>query len=97
MRYYKRILNFVIGLIIISINLYWIWDNLYLMYRYRIPGIMWLFMYPDWVLILNAILGLIGIYMAILMIIERMKIIWTILINALILFAGGLLKMIIMM
>ena len=52
--------NLIVGLIIIAVNLYWIWDNLFLMYQYRFTGILWLFMYPDWVLILNAILGLLG-------------------------------------
>lgn len=84
--------NLIIGWIIVAINLYWIWDNLFLMYRYRYTGVLWMFMYPDWVLVLNAILGLIGIYIGTRLIRQRMKIKYAILINALLFIFGGLIK-----
>lgn len=89
--------NLIVGLIIIAVNLYWIWDNLYLMYQYRIAGILWLFMYPDWVLILNAIFGLIGILIGTNLIRQKMKIKNAILINGLLLISGALIKSIIIM
>lgn len=85
--------NLIFGLIIIIINLYVVWDNLDLMYRYRNPNILWLFMYSDWVLILNAILGLIGICLGILLILDLIKIKFTILLDTIILVAGALIKM----
>ncbi len=84
--------NLIIGWIIVAINLYWIWDNLFLMYQYRYSGVLWLFMYPDWVLILNAVLGLIGIYIGINLIRQRMKIKYAILLNGLLFIFGALIK-----
>lgn len=89
--------NLIVGLIIIAVNLYWIWDNLFLMYQYPFTGILWLFMYPDWVLILNAILGLLGILIGINLVRQRMKIKYAILINGLLLIFGALIKLFIMM
>jgi len=89
--------NLIVGLIIIAVNLYWIWDNLFLMYQYPFTGILWLFMYPDWVLILNAILGLLGILIGINLVRQRMKIKYAILINGLLLIFGALIKLLIMM
>jgi hypothetical protein len=89
--------NLIVGLIIIAVNLYWIWDNLYLMYQYRITGILWLFMYPDWVLILNAIFGLIGILIGTNLFRQKMKIKNAVLINGLLLISGALIKSIIIM
>ena len=89
--------NLLVGLIIIAVNLYWIWDNLYLMYQYRIAGILWLFMYPDWVLILNAIFGLVGILIGTNLIRQKMKIKNAVLINGLLLISGALIKSIIIM
>lgn len=84
--------NLIIGWIIVAINLYWIWDNLFLMYQYRYSGVLWMFMYPDWVLILNAVLGLLGIYIGINLIRQRMKIKYAILINGLLFIFGALIK-----
>jgi len=84
--------NLIIGWIIVAINLYWIWDNLFLMYQYRYSGVLWMFMYPDWVLILNAVLGLIGIYIGINLIRQRMKIKYAILLNGLLFIFGALIK-----
>jgi len=84
--------NLIIGWIIVAINLYWIWDNLFLMYQYRYSGVLWMFMYPDWVLVLNAVLGLIGVYIGINLIRQRMKIKYAILINGLLFIFGALIK-----
>jgi hypothetical protein len=51
-------------------------------------------MYSDWVLILNAILGLIGICLSILLILNLIKIKFTLLLDIIILVAGALTKMI---
>lgn len=82
----------IIGWIIVAINLFWIWDNLFLMYQYRYSGVLWMFMYPDWVLILNAVFGLIGIYIGINLIRQRIKIKYAILINGLLFIFGALIK-----
>lgn len=84
--------NLMIGWIIVAINLYWIWDNLFLMYQYSYAGVLWMFMYPDWVLILNAVLGLIGIYIGVNLIRQRMKLKYAIIINGFLFIFGVLIK-----
>jgi len=86
--------NLITGQIILIINSYWIWDNLYLLYLYHYSSILFFIMFPDWTLILNAILGLIGIVISIKVIRKKMKIMQGILIDLLILLIGGSLKII---
>lgn len=43
------------------VNLFWTAQWIWLFYGYHFTGILWLFMYPDWILILNTIFGVIGI------------------------------------
>ncbi|MBN1639357.1 MAG: hypothetical protein JW866_10335 [Ignavibacteriales bacterium] len=56
------------------INLIWTGDWSWLFYAYHFTGRLWLFMYPDWVLILNIIFGLIGISIGMRLIIDKTKI-----------------------
>ncbi len=55
------------------INAFWIWDNLYLLYQYNYTGILWLFMYPEWTLILNSVLGILGIIIGIRLVRHKLK------------------------
>lgn len=64
--------HLITGLIIILINTYWIWDNLFLLYQYNYSGLIWLFMYPEWTLILNSVLGLLGIIIGIRLILHKL-------------------------
>ena len=48
-------INKILGLVAIGINVY------------NFTGILFLFMYPNWVLVINALLGIIGIYISILL------------------------------
>ena len=65
--------TFYIGLIIIGLNVIWIWDNLHFLYNYLYPRILFNFMYPNWILICNSILGIIGIVIGILIVMEKLK------------------------
>jgi len=89
--------NLVISILIFSFNTYWIWDNLYLLYLYRFSGILWFYMHPYWVLILNAILGFIGYTFGIQLIRRKIKIKTAILLDSLIFVFGALLKLILSM
>ena len=89
--------NLITGLVILFINVYWIWDNLYLLYLYHYSSVLFLIMFPDWTLISNAVLGFIGIFIGIKMIRKKMKIKQGILIDLLILAIGSSLKMIMTM
>lgn len=55
-------INKILGLVAIGINVLFVFKSLYLLYVYNFTGILFLFMYPNWVLVINALLGIIGIY-----------------------------------
>lgn len=65
MKGYK--INKILGLVAIWINVLFVLRPLYLLYVYNFTGILFLFMYPNWVLLINALLGIIGIYISILL------------------------------
>ena len=60
-------INKILGLVAIGINVLFVFKSLYLLYVYNFTGILFLFMYPNWVLVINALLGIIGIYISILL------------------------------
>ena len=55
-------INKILGLVAIGINVLFVFKSLY-----YFTGILFLFMYPNWVLVINALLGIIGIYISILL------------------------------
>lgn len=57
----KKNINLIAGLIIVLLNLFWVWRNLYLLYMYNYSGRLWMIMFPEWTLLLNSVLGLLGI------------------------------------
>lgn len=59
----QRLLQVVIGIMIIVLSIYWIWNSLNLLYLYHYTNILFFYIYPDWVLILYSILGLMSIYL----------------------------------
>jgi hypothetical protein len=65
MKKYK--LNKIFGLITICINTLLVFDSLYWYYAYNFTDIWFLFMYPNWVLFVNALLGIVGIFISILL------------------------------
>ena len=60
-------INKILGLVAIGINVLFVFKSLYLLYVYNFTGILFLFMYPNWVLVINALLGIIGIYISMLL------------------------------
>ncbi len=85
--------SLIVGLAILLINLYWIWDNLYLLYQYH-TGILFLFMYPDWVLIFNSVLGLVGAITGIFTVFDKMTIKKGISVSVLLIVIGVVMKFI---
>ncbi|WP_196886416.1 hypothetical protein [Aureivirga sp. CE67] len=57
-----------LGIIEILISAYWIYNNIELYYEYHYTDILFMFMYPDWVLFSNIIIGLLGIINALFLI-----------------------------
>lgn len=65
MKKYKT--NKILGLITICINVLLFFKSLYLLFVYNFTDRLFLFMYPNWVLLINALLGIIGAYIALLL------------------------------
>ncbi|WP_159520749.1 hypothetical protein [Sunxiuqinia indica] len=80
--------SLIVGLIIILVNLYWIWDNLYLLYQYHYTGNLFLFMIPDWALISNSVLGFVGVITGVLTAFEKLTIKKGILVSVLLIVIG---------
>lgn len=89
--------SLVTGLLIFCINIWWIWDNLDLLYRYHYTSVLWLVMFPDWVLLTNAILGVMGFFIGFKVIKQKIRIKTAILTDFIILISVALLKMIAVM
>ena len=58
----------IMGLEVICINVLLLIQSLYLLYAYNLTNRLFLFMYPNWVLLINALLAVIGNYTPILVI-----------------------------
>jgi hypothetical protein len=84
----SKIIKSLIGIIILFINLIWIsfFGNLY--YEYHFTDILFYYMFPDWLLILNLFIGLIGILIGIKIIKYRIKILQALIIDIIILLIG---------
>ena len=60
--------NKILGLITICINSLLVFYSFYLYYLYNFTsGLLFLFKYPNWVLLVNALLGVVGISISILL------------------------------
>jgi hypothetical protein len=59
----QRPLLLVVGIIIMILSIYWVLNCLNLLYLYHYTNILFFYMYPDWVLILYSVLGLMSIYL----------------------------------
>lgn len=70
----NNLVNKTIGIIMIILNLLWIYPQLDRLYGFS--GTLYGIIYPDWVLILNTICGLIGMFLAV-RLIKRKISTWT--------------------
>lgn len=64
----------IVGVIILIINIIWTADWIWLFFAYHFTGKLWLFMYPDWILILNMVFGMIGMAIGIRLLKDRFMI-----------------------
>jgi len=87
--------NIIVGLIIIIVNSLWIYCVINLLYVYYYSDILFFYRNPDWVLIFNSILGLIGILIGINVIIGQIGVKKGIIIDLIIFIAGNILQFII--
>lgn len=72
--------------------MYWFWHNLELAYLYRYSSVLFVIMLPDWLLTLNIIFSLIGIFFGIKIARKQLEIRKGILMNLLIWLLGGILN-----
>ncbi len=54
-----------VGWFLILFNLWWIWFSGNLLYANHYPRLHVIYMHPDWVLVLNMILAVFGVYVGI--------------------------------
>ena len=74
--------NLIIGIILIIVNILWTYNFAYFLYSYHFrEGILWLIMYPDWVLIVNILIGIIGVVLGVRLIKNKLKLITCLLID----------------
>lgn len=59
--------NEKVGIIVISLNLILCFISLYFLYCYNFTDRLFLFMYPNSVLLINFLLGIVGIFISILL------------------------------
>lgn len=89
--------NLLVGWTLIFIDILWIWDNLSRLYFQHFGGgVLYLFHYPDWILILNSVFGIVGLFIGYNVVKTCLKITLGIFLNLIALLSGGLLKYIIM-
>lgn len=70
----KQKLDIIIGCIILVINFVWAFIPIDLLYRYHFTNTLWFYMYPNWLLITNALIGFVGITIGINVIMGKMGI-----------------------
>lgn len=58
----KTKIDYILGVFIMIINSIWILKNVYFLYMYNFAGRLWLFMIPNWILMLNTFLALLGLF-----------------------------------
>lgn len=63
----------LIGLLIMGVNIYWLMMSFSLFYRYHFTDVQFIFMIPSWVLIFNSFLAFLGVGIAVMIIMSRVK------------------------
>lgn len=71
----------ITGIIIAILNLLWTSHWIWLFYGYHFTNIFWFFMYPNWVLVLNIVIGLIGVYIGLKLIRNKMSVLTALIID----------------
>ena len=65
--------NQIVGIICAVINLLWTIHFAYFFFAYRFCKVLWFVMIPDWILIVNMTIGVIGLYLSLLLFRNRLK------------------------
>ena len=81
-------LNQIVGITCAVINLLWTIHFAHRFYLYHFTDIMFLSMYPDWILFVNMTIGIIGLYISLLLFRNRLKMNFFSIIKIIMLFVG---------
>ena len=82
-------INLIAGVVLITINTLWTYHFAYYLYSYHFrKEILWCMMYPNWILILNTLLGIMGIVIGIFLLKNQLKLKTCLLIDISILIFG---------
>jgi hypothetical protein len=60
-------INKMLGIITICVNVLLLFHALYLYYCYNFTDKLFLFMFPNWVLLINTLLGIVGVFLSIML------------------------------
>ena len=74
------------------LSVYWIYEMISLFYKYHYTDILFAFMYPNWVLILNVLLSLINLYFGIKLLLNESSIKRSYLTMFILIVTGGLIN-----
>jgi hypothetical protein len=85
----------IFGYTILVFGFIWMIDNLHLLYAYKFTTALFYFMYPDWILVFNAFIGLYCMVIGIRLIKSRFTLKQGLYMTLPFLITGGLLKLII--
>jgi hypothetical protein len=69
----KKTKDIIAGSLMVFVNFFWVRHFALLYYGYHYTDILYFFMYPDWILFLNITIGLTGILIGTLLIINHLK------------------------
>ena len=61
----EALMKKLLSIVVLIIHLAMLTDSFHLIYMYNFGGVLFCFMYPNWLLILNSILNIAGIYLSI--------------------------------
>ena len=85
----QSVINKIVGSVFAIINLMWIINYARLFYRYRFSvGIVFLVMYPDWFLVVNVVIGIIGLCISILLFMNKLRMKFFLIIEIILLLIG---------
>jgi hypothetical protein len=76
--------NSIIGIIVMIFNLIWTGHWIWLLYCYHFTDILWFYIYPNWIIIIHIIIGMIGFIIGIKLVQDKIAIKKAILIELLI-------------
>lgn len=66
--------NKKVAILIIGINGWWIYEFARLWHAYHFSSMLFLFMYPDWVMVLNITVGILGIIIGVALFFDKLTI-----------------------